>query len=238
MIKTSQRIIMMMLCLLSITGCLSKPAQTTKLIPAEKAGWKLAFSDNFNRNELGGNWKVINGDWKITDGTLCGNGTLISTKEFLAGNKPGYQRLEFEAASDAQPFLFFKNKPKFKVIVSDISSFIHAKSPKTAETPMNTGYFFQFGGRNNQINQLKKAGVMLKVDSNPAKTIIPDKHHKIVAENDNGLLRLFIDGALVLETQDKQSILSSEHNKVGFYFFTAAKVFNVKVYVKQTANLN
>ena len=201
---------------------------------AEDTGWKLVFSDNFKRDKLGENWKVVDEKWVVKDGYLRGSGTLICIKEFFKKGQAGCIRLEFEAASDVQPVLFFKNRPKFKVVLSDMSSFIHAL-PKD---PINSGYFFQFGGCNNQRNQIRKAGLAVKTKVNPDKRIIADQRHKIIVENDNGLLRLIVDGKLLLEYKDKQPLISPGQNRVGFYFYTASKLYNVKVYIKQKIEIN
>jgi len=230
-------------CFLVISGCLSiesEEATESRKAPgpasAEEAGWKLAFSDDFDRDELGEDWVVVDGKWTVQNGYLRGSGTLIAAKGFPGEYPPGFQRLEFEAVTDVQPIIFFKNKPKPKVVVSDLSSFIHAQPPGEGTSPLNTGYFFQFGGMNNTRNQLRKAGASVLVDADPQKLITTDQVHRIVVENDKGRLRMFADGELLLEHSEKMSIMGPEHNRIGFYFYTAAKVSNVKVYVKQLAN--
>ena len=44
---------------------------------------------------------------------------------------------------------------------------------------------------------------------------------------------MFVDGKSVLTCEEQKSILGDGHDRVGFYFYTAAKVFDVKVYVKR-----
>jgi hypothetical protein len=210
--------------------------KTIKPAPAEQAGWKLAFSDDFDRNELGEDWLVVDGKWTVEHSCLRGSGTLISARGFPKDSPPGFQRLEFEAATDVQPIIFFKDKPKPKVVVSDLSSFIHARPAEKAKSPLETGYFFQFGGMNNTRNQLRRAGATLLLDSNPKKLITTDQVHRIIVENDRGRLRMFVDDELVLQHSEKMSIVGPEHDRVGFYFYTAAKVDNVRVYVKQLPN--
>lgn len=220
-----------LIALTAITGCMSSKS-AVKLKPAEESGWKLAFTDTFDRDELGDDWKVIDGNWKIVDGNLRGSGTLIMNKGFPEGNPPGFQRFEFEAATDVKPIVFFKNKGKPKVTVSDISSFIQAQPPEKGK-PLRSGYFFQFGGFNNSKNQIRKQGTTLKSDDNPEKVIDVGKSHKIIVENDEGKVRMFVDGELVLEQDEKTSVIGPDQNRAGFYFYTACKVPEVKVYVKK-----
>jgi len=42
--------------------------------PKVPEGWKLAFSDEFNREEIGPDWTVRHGDWTVRSGTLRANG--------------------------------------------------------------------------------------------------------------------------------------------------------------------
>jgi hypothetical protein len=203
---------------------------------AEKAGWKLAFSDDFKRQELGPNWVVVNGDWKVQDGCLRGSGTLLSARGFPEGDAPGFQRLEFDAVTDAKPAFFLKDNPAPKVDVCDLSSILHARAPQKGKDPLETSYLFQFGGQNNTLNRVMRAGVTLREDSKPEKMITPGQVQRIVVENDQGTLRLSVNGEVRLECREKQSLLDLEQNRCGFYFCTTAKVFNVRLYVKQLDN--
>jgi len=216
-----------------------KKNNATALKSPVKAGWELVFSDTFDREELGENWSVVDGKWDIVDGCLRGSGTLISKQGFLGGERKGWQRLEFEAMTDVKPFLFFPGQTP-EVTVGDISSCLHAQSAEeTGQSPIRTGYFFQFGGSNNTVNKIVKPSGVLEQSNDPDKLIAQDKWHKIVAENDEGTLRLIVDGELVLEHKDRSPLVGKGHDRVGFYFYTANKVRDVKVYVKrQTRGLD
>ncbi len=203
--------------------------EVVRLRPAEEAGWTLAFSDNFDREKLGDDWRVVEGNWTVSGGWLRGSGTLISTDKFTAETMPGYQRLEFEAVTGVAATAN-GSQPR----VCDLSSFIHCDSKDEDKEPWKSGYFFQFGGRFNTQNQLARGGASLRTDS--AKRIIPGKTHRIVVENDEGTLRFFVDGEVVFVESEKQSIIGENHNHVGFYFYTAAKVKTVKVYMKELPN--
>ena len=204
---------------------------------AEKAGWTLAFEDDFERDELGDTWQPIKGKWEIEDGTMRGSGTIITAQGFPPSDEPpGYQRVEFEAVTDVQALSFLQvGDQKADVRISDISTILHAKAPGDDEesNPLTTGYFVQFGGYWNSENQIRKQGDRLIVDDEPEVTIEADKTHHIVAENDEGHLRLIVDGEPVLDYEQRMSLMGSSQNRIGFYFHTAVKVDNVKVYVKQ-----
>ena len=231
----------LMACMLCTKVGLAEEAQKPEAAPAggdaEKSGWTLLFSDNFKRSELGKDWVAVDGEWKVENGYLRGSGTLISARGIPADYPPGYQRLEFEAATDVQPIIFFKDKPKPKVMVGDMSSFIHAQPPdKAKKSPLKTGYFFQFGGLHNTLNQLQRAGASLLKDEDPAHMLVPDQKYRVVLENDKGTVRCIVDGKVLMETKEKQAIFGQDYDRVGFYFYTAAKVFSVKVYVKRLPN--
>jgi hypothetical protein len=208
-------------------------AETASTPPAEQAGWTLAFRDDFNRSELGENWKVLDGQWIVKDGWLRGTGTLIAAHGFPEDNSPAFQRLEFDAVTDVQPIIFFKNKPKPRVVVGDLSSFLQVRVGDSGKFPWTSGYFFQFGGQNNEVNRIQRAKVDLQVDWHPKTLITSDKLHLIVAENDQGHVRLIVDGIVVLDAVDKQFLLGEGQDRMGFFFYTAAKVDQVKVYVKR-----
>jgi len=193
---------------------------TTALRDARSAGWHLVFQDDFDRDELGDKWKVIDGKWELADGTLTGSGTLISTRGFPADNRAGFQRLEFEAVTTLPA----------TSRISDLSSFIHCEQRDDDREPWKSGYFFQFGGRFNSMNQLAKAGETLRIDTD--RRITARRVHQIVLENDRGELRCFVNGKAVFIERVERSIVGKSHNHVGFYFYTPAKVRKVKVYVK------
>ena len=218
---------------LVLAGCLSTGRTAGAAAPAADDGWDLVFSDDFNRAELGGDWQVVDGNWTIENGSLAGSGAIVSSRGFPAGHPAGFLRLEFEAVTNVKPFILMPGGPPPVVSVSDMSSFIHAQPPETAGPVWQTGYFFQFGGFMNTQNRIRRAGQELVADGSPKKLITPDKVHRVVVENDQGTLRLIVDGELLLEQADRASIAGEGYDRVGFYFYTAAKVNYVKVYTKR-----
>lgn len=191
-------------------------------VPAEEAGWTLTFEDRFDRTDLGEDWRAIDGAWQVEDGWLMSHGgTLVSERRF-----PGLQRLEFEAVTHVEPFPFFGPDTEAMVQYSDLSSFIHAGSDGFA-----TGYFMQFGGRNNTVSQLLRTGNVLDVSREHL--IEPGKVHHIVAENDGEQVRLIVDGTLVVAWPERAPLLGEAHERVGFYFWTGARIRNVRVYTRE-----
>ncbi|MCA1808010.1 MAG: DUF4838 domain-containing protein [Kiritimatiellia bacterium] len=206
-----------------------RAADGATLEAAEQAGWDLVFHDDFERDELGDDWQVVEGVWTVSDGALRGAGTLASARGFPADGAPAYLRMEYEAHTDVQP-----SAEGVPVAVSDLSAVLQGKTDDPDQPDfLKTGYFFQFGWKMNRRTRISKAGFPVVSDNAPETVIEPDKIHKIVVENDHGHLRMFVDSNLVIDSQENQSILGGGHDRVGLYFFTAAKVSNVKVYVKR-----
>ncbi len=203
------------------------------LVPAEEAGWELFFEDDFDRDELGDDWEVVDGNWKVEEGYLRGSGCLISSRGFPGEDPPGFQRLEFEARTDVQPIMLIPGMTP-EVSVGDLSSIIHAQSPEEAEGSIwGSGYFFQFGGFHNTRNRIARKDNNLVDDRDTEHVIEPDEMHHIVVENDEGTLRMYVDGKLLYEYEERFSLMGVGQDRVGFYFYTAGQIHNVKVYLKR-----
>lgn len=60
--------------------------------PARHDGaWQPAFADDFERDALGDDWRVLDGQWRIAGGRLVGQGVVLCTRRF-----PGSQRIDYE----------------------------------------------------------------------------------------------------------------------------------------------
>jgi len=189
-----------------------------KMVSAEESGWELAFTDDFSRDKPGPEWRVVDGDWSLKEGLLTGSGMIQLARAF-----PGFQRLEFKAEA-------IEPVPGAEVdYISDLSSVIHAQPEGK---PLSTGYFFQFGGQANTKNAILRKSQHLSLDVSPKNLIQPGKPHQIVVENDYGHLRLIVDGKLLLETKDPSVLAGAGQDRIGFFIYTPANIWDVKVYVK------
>lgn len=202
---------------------------------ASESGWELVFSDDFERDTLGNAWIPRTGTWTIEDGALRGSGILVSAEGFPGGDAVGFQRMEFTASTDVKPMAALGPQAKDAVRVCDISAMLHA-NPDQDKRLFQSGYFFQFGGQWNTKNGIRKNGAPLAADEAPDTLITVDKRHQIVIQNDQGKVSLFVDGESVLHSTEADSILGSGFDHVGWYFETAAKVYDVKIYVKRLAS--
>lgn len=198
---------------------LAGPSSATEPPP----GWKLLFSDDFQRTELGEEWKVVEGKWLVQDGSLVGSGVLISAKGFPATYPPGFQRLEFDVTTES---------PEPKTASSERNAFIHAQPPeKSGNTPSKTGYCLPLGGQN-----LYRNGTALEGKPAVNSAIDLSKTRHIILENDRGKLKAIIDGSTVFELSDDKPIMGTNYDRVGFYFGASVRINNVRVYVKELEN--
>ena len=173
--------------------------------------WTLAFIDDFERESLGENWRVLSGKWRIANGKLtCGelsNNQILLTRSF-----PVCQRIEFDAITQAK-------RP------CDLSVFIQSGPRSTA-----CGYFLQFGGSGNTFNSLRRNGVFTTCLCEK-RFITRGKVHKIAAELYGVAARLTVDGQIVLEYLDAAPLLGEGHDKLGLYIYSSGTVDNVRVYL-------
>lgn len=147
------------------------------LTRADDGVWTPRFEDVFQRTELGPDWIVLDGAWRIEHGRLTGSGTLLCTRRF-----PGAQRLEFEAVShDPTP--------------CDLSGLL-----ATDGRGAGHGIYFGFGCDYNQRS-------LIMYDRRPARNraaaetdrarIVPGTVHRIACEHDGVWMRHWVDGALI-----------------------------------------
>lgn len=229
---------------LGATAACAEPegeAARTRLRPAREAGWELAFRDEFNREELGDAWQIIDGNWALEEEALVGSGTIVSRRGY-PDDSWGFTRLEFEVETAVQPFVLLPGGPPPAVQMCDLSSFIHARPPDKVDDPYQPwrgagGYFFQFGGSMNTINRIRRAGQELVAERDTR--IVPDERYRIVVENDEGALRIFVNDELLMEVNDPNPFpAGNDYNRVGFYFVTRARLHNVRVYIRRLDDMD
>jgi hypothetical protein len=190
--------------------------ESVQLLPAK---WALTFSDDFQRTELGPDWKILNGAWSVENGCLvtAGGGKLGIARKF-----PGLQKVTFEAVATPNPG------------VSDVSLFIHAQ---TGAKELSSGYFLQFGGNHNTSSGIVRKGREVR----KARSLIePGKTHSVIAECLGNTVRLSVDGKVVATYVDPKPLLGADHEQIGFYVYEGiVKISRLKVYtakaVRKTA---
>ena len=199
------------------------------------AGWKLAWADPFDRDDLGDAWKVVQGQWKLEDGALVGQGTLLSTRGFpgrqrhrtLPGESPpGFHRLEFEVqmVADARAD---------DAVTPAISAFIHTAAYNEKTPPRQVGYAFDISRLAPAQYAIYRNGQQMVSSDDKETRFAADQTHLVVVENDEGRLRLSIDGQLLVEQEEVENLMGEQHDHIGLSFPTVVKIMGVRVYIKQ-----
>lgn len=217
-ISKSVLLLAMVFVLVGLAGCEEEVKVETKKAVAEKpaakaaeAGgeWVLQFSDDFERAELGDNWKTLEGEWVIKDGALTiggwGCSEIISAKNFS-----GMHRMEFDSTSGEN--------------ACDLTGVICAN-----DDGFYAGYFIGFGSDNNYDSKLLVEGYEEKRwDA----VIVPGKVHHQVIERDGKTVRHIVDGKVVMTYEHDEPLTGEDHQKVGFYTCGESSFDNIKIYTK------
>lgn len=175
---------------------------------ASREPWVLHFEDVFDRDELGGNWAVLDGTFRpVYDvpngiGKLNGSGALV-----LLRRLPGDVRVEIEAES---------RDP------GDLSLML-----ATNERGYAGGYFLGFGSNGNTMSKLLRLGKKVAVAGD---AIQPAKRHRVVGERRGSVVTLRVDGKEVLRYDDPKPLAGPAHGLVGLYLFKPGSVHRVRVY--------
>lgn len=181
--------------------------------PAAK-GWKLVFSDDFERAELGSNWLQPCGKWAIRNGHLTmtsqGDGAVLYAKPLAQA-----QRIEFDAwAKRGYP--------------CDLSGLLCGDPEKGGG--FRSAYFFGFGCEMNAFSKLLINGVQYRVY--PMRMTPGTKYH-IICEREGDRLSHWIDGKPILHCLHTDRLDGPTHRHAGIYMYLPDQyVDNVKVYVK------
>jgi hypothetical protein len=183
-------------------------------IPPSTDGWRLVFSDDFERPELGVDWTPEKRTaWAIQQGRLTlaqGEGALLFAKPL--GHR---QRIEFDAWAET-------DHP------CDLSGILCADPDKRAA--FETGYFFGFGSEMNAFSKLLINFVEYLVL--PLK-ITPGKRHHVVCQRDGDHLTFWVDGQCVFHCLHKDQLNGPKETRPGIYMCGPKQfIDNVKIYQK------
>lgn len=230
---------LVMVALVTALGCSSRtvaqdePAQDEPAQDEPAEGWTVHLSDSFDRDEprdgLGDDWLAVDGQWMLEQGAMVGRGLVISTRGFpgkerhrtLPGESPpGFIRLEFDVQWPA------KSKPAF-------DAYIHTSAHDEDKPPRQTGYAFALQAGDQPRVTLHREGQQLVSQEFQQELLKPRKVHRIVVENDQGRLRLTIDGQRLLDQEELESFMGEGYDHVGLHFPTQVKLRRVRVLVKQ-----
>ena len=205
-----RRLALALLIALSVAGC-----QTREIVQGE--GRTLIFEDDFERAELGAQWRRGQGEggpgqWRIEQGALIGS-DLKNDPIWWVGQLPDQARVEFDATA-----LSDQGDVKFEIF-GDGSA--HA-----------SGYVVIFGGWKNQLDviaRLDEHGEDRKAQ--PSIKAHKDRTYRIAAERLDDTLVWWVDGQEVMRYRDEAPLRGASHRGFSFNDWSAPVKFdNVKIY--------
>ena len=175
---------------------------------AKAAGWKLQFSDDFNRPVLGANWEPVRGKWTLKNRMLHadGSGHIVCNWRFT-----GDVRLEYDAATDAA-------KP------CDLSGVLNAELGSEA-----SGYYFGFGGQENKYSFLIVRG---KRVGRSDTRIVPGKRHHVVCQREGKKITFAVNGKIIISYVDERPIKDPKRDRVGLSVYAPGRFDGVRIYTK------
>lgn len=175
---------------------------------AEAEGWKLQFSDDFNRTELGDNWRTVRGDWSIENKMLSAADSAHIVSNWLV---TGDVRLEYDAVTDS-------DKP------CDLSGVLSAQFGQES-----SGYYFGFGG---QLNKLSFLIARQEIVGRADVLIIPRKRHRVVCQREGKNITFTVDDKVIISYVHDKPIAKPGFDRVGLSVYASGRFDNVQIYTK------
>lgn len=184
--------------------------------PTDPASAK-AFADDFNRSELGDQWNMQGGGWRIIDGALH-NDNAHNKALWLKHPLPRNVQVEFDATS--------------------ASAAVDLKCEIFGDGQTHqSGYIIINGGWHNSVSIIARR-LEHEIDKTPVGSV-PYKrkaglktnhtyHWKVVRQGD--ILTQYLDGQKYLERQDNDALYGPANNKFAFNNWEAQVRFdNLKI---------
>ena len=172
--------------------------------PQGDPGVGAGFYDDFERTELGKDYKRTGGNWRIVAGELHVQGAK-NRPLWLLRTLPRDARVEFDARSTSE-------SGDIKVEI-----FGDGASSATKDSYVATSYVVIFGGWNNSKN------VLARMDEHGAdrvvgkpRRVVPGRDYRFRIERIGGTLTVWVDGDLLLEMNDPEPLEGRGHDHFGF----------------------
>lgn len=177
--------------------------------------WEVIFEDDFERDDLGPDWKVGDGTWQLEDGRL-----LYAAKEEGGANIAcviGQFSGDLRIAYDCQANPTGGRKP------SDLS----ATSDHPPSLPLDplAGYLYRVGSNFNTHSGISSAQDYTLADNKKA-WIIPGKTHHVVIERVDKFFRMTIDGEVVCAGVHPTLYRGPKKSWGGFYVWSGPAWFD------------
>lgn len=192
----------------AVSGAIAAPARPDPLITA-------VFNDNFDRPNLGPSWRATSGQWRITDGKLCG-ASVRNHPVWLRRRLPTNAVIEFDATSYSPD--------------GDIKAEFwgDGRSGATGASYTNaTSYLTIWGGWKNTYHVLARINehgddrqeLALVPGSTDFKLaqVVPEKtYHFRIERNDGRTVKWSVDDQVILSFADPKPLLGTGHEHFGY----------------------
>ncbi len=181
---------------------------------ASQTEWTPLFTDSFERNSLGDDWRMVGGHAKITNGWLRvtsnhGNDVYAVIRRPFPDNI----RVEFDARF-----------PRTLEYAGDLACFVGGDEHRCD----GAGYCLAFGSEGNICSRIQREGVDIRLTTEHVAEL--GRTYKIAAEMVDGHLVLFVDGQQILNYLDMIPLAGVGHDHVGLVTFKhGAEFANVRV---------
>lgn len=173
---------------------------------AQNANWSLAFEDDFDRAEIGPDYRLTRGErLEIEDGRLLvvgSGGTAMLQRSF-----PPDVRVEFEC--EAWP-----ERP-----VCDLS------------TILNSVYLLGFGARGNMANHLKGPNADF-TDHDPPFLIEVGKKYRMIAQREGRRITYTVNDTVILDVTSDALLGGQSFDQIGFITWGGMLVDRLRVFVR------
>lgn len=162
------------------------------------------FEDRFERAELGADWNVTGGGWRIENGAVRGQGAR-NHPLWLRRKLPRDARIEFDAWSESP--------------AGDLKceAWGDGESHATQASYTATSYVVIFGGWNNSLNviaRMNEHGADRQVRSGPR--VEMNRRYHFTVERKGRELRWLLDGSPVLDFSDPDPLAGPGHEYFAF----------------------
>ena len=172
--------------------------------PQGDPGIGTGFFDDFERAQLGSDYRKTGGNWRIQDGELHVRGAK-NHPLWLLRSLPHDVHIELDARSETPD-----GDIKVEVFGDGAS---HAKS----DSYEATSYVIIFGGWNNSKN------VLARMDEHGTDRVLGEprkvelgKTHRFRIERRGGILTVWVDDVVLLEMDDSDPLSGRGHDHFGF----------------------
>ena len=186
--------------------------------PQGDPGIGTGFSDDFERTQLGKDYKSTGGNWRVERGQLHVHGAK-NRPLWLLRVLPHDARVEFDARSDSA-------EGDIKVEV-----FGDGASYAEQDSYVATSYVVIFGGWSNSANVLARMdehGEDRAVGT-PTK-VVPGKTYRFRIERIDGTLTVWVDDEVLVKMDDSEPLTGRGHDHFGFNNWKSSVWFdNLKV---------